>query len=100
VRLYDPTADLVYVNLQDRNELAVIALATDKVVGRYPVVGCKGNHGMALDVAHHRAFVACQVTEAGYSAARLAAELRELCCEGAKVFPRPAHPAACPTSVR
>jgi hypothetical protein len=49
-----------HVNLQDRNELAAIDPATDKVVGRYPVEGCKGNHGMALDVEHHRAFLACQ----------------------------------------
>jgi len=48
------------VNLQDRNELAVIDPATDKAVARYPVEGCKGNHGMALDVEHQRAFLACQ----------------------------------------
>ena len=60
VPLYDPTSNLVYVNLQDRNELAAIDPATDKVVGRYPVEGCEGNHGMALDVEHHRAFLACQ----------------------------------------
>lgn len=60
VPLYDPKADLVYVNLQDRNELAAIDPATDKVVGRYAVEGCRGNHGMALDAEHHRAFLACQ----------------------------------------
>jgi len=48
------------VNLQDRNELAVIDPATDKAVARYPIEGCKGNHGMALDVEHQRAFLACQ----------------------------------------
>ena len=48
------------MNLQDRNELAVIDPATDKAVARYPVEGCKGNHGMALDVEHQRAFLACQ----------------------------------------
>lgn len=60
VPLYDASTKLVYVNLQDRNELAAIDPTSDKVVGRYPVRGCQGNHGMALDVEHHRAFLACQ----------------------------------------
>jgi len=57
---YDPVARKVYVNLQDENILAVIDPATDEVVGRYPVGRCKGNHGMALDPAHHRAFLSCE----------------------------------------
>jgi len=57
---YDPVAQKVYVNLQDRNILAVIDPATDAVVGRYPVEGCRGNHGMALDPEHHRAFLSCE----------------------------------------
>lgn len=56
---YDPVARKVYVNLQDQNLLAVIDPSTDKVVGRYPV-GCKGNHGMALDPENHRAFLQCE----------------------------------------
>jgi YVTN family beta-propeller protein len=60
VPLYDASAKLIYVNLQDRNELAAIDPATDKVVARYPVEGCNGNHGIALDAEHHRAFLACQ----------------------------------------
>ena len=38
----------------------VIDPVTDKVVGRYSVGRCKGNHGMALDPEHHRAFLACE----------------------------------------
>ncbi len=57
---YDPVARKVYVNLQDRNLLAVIDPATDEVVGRYPVGRCEGNHGMALDPEHHRAFLSCE----------------------------------------
>jgi YVTN family beta-propeller protein len=60
VPLYDPKVNLVYVNLQDRNVFAVIDPTTDRVVGRYPVEGCQGNHGMALDSEHHRAFLACE----------------------------------------
>src|SRR6202011_2281699 len=57
---YDPVARKVYVNLQDQNIFAVIDPATDEVVGRYPVGGCKGNHGMALDPELHRAFLSCE----------------------------------------
>jgi len=57
---YDPLARKVYVNLQDQNQLAVIDPASDTVVGRYPVDGCRGNHGMALDPERHLAFLACE----------------------------------------
>ncbi len=57
---YDPVLNKVYVNLQDQNVFAVIDPATDQVVGRYPVGRCKGNHGMALDPEHHRAFLSCE----------------------------------------
>jgi YVTN family beta-propeller protein len=60
VPLYDPAAKLVYINLQDLNELAAIDPVTDKVIWSLPVEACKGNHGMALDVQHRRAFLACQ----------------------------------------
>jgi DNA-binding beta-propeller fold protein YncE len=60
---YDPVARKVYVNLQDQNILAVIDPATDEVVGRYPLGRCKGNHGMALDPEHHRAFLSCEGNE-------------------------------------
>src|SRR5437667_12459469 len=60
---YDPIARKVYVNLQDQNIFAVIDPATDEVIGRYPVGKCKGNHGMALDPEHHRAFLSCEGNE-------------------------------------
>jgi DNA-binding beta-propeller fold protein YncE len=60
---YDPVARKVYVNLQDQNIIAVIDPVTDEVVGRYPVGRCKGNHGMALDPEHHRAFLSCEGNE-------------------------------------
>jgi hypothetical protein len=34
--------------------------ATDTVVDRYPVDGCRGNHGMAIDAERHRAFLSCE----------------------------------------
>jgi DNA-binding beta-propeller fold protein YncE len=60
---YDPVARKVYVNLQDQNIFAVIDPATDQVISRYPVHKCKGNHGMALDPEHHRAFLSCEENE-------------------------------------
>src|SRR5262245_16514084 len=57
---YDRVARKVYVNLQDRNILAEIDPATDIVVGRYPVKGCQGNHGMAVDPDGRRAFLSCE----------------------------------------
>jgi DNA-binding beta-propeller fold protein YncE len=58
---YDPVAKLVYVNLQQLNVMAVIDPATDKPVKpSYMVAPCKGNHGMALDPEHRRAFLVCE----------------------------------------
>src|SRR5882672_7962480 len=57
---YDPVARKVYVNLQDRNVLAVIDPVSDTVVSQYPVSGCVGNHGMALDPERHLAFMSCE----------------------------------------
>lgn len=60
---YDPVARKIYLNLQDQNIFAVIDPATDSVVARYPVGRCRGNHGMALDAEHHRAFLSCEGNE-------------------------------------
>jgi len=60
VPIYDLNSKLVYVNLQDRSELAAIDPQSDKAVARYPLEGCRGNHGMAFDTEHHRAFIACE----------------------------------------
>lgn len=58
---YDPVAKLVYVNLQELDVMAVIDPATDKLVTPgYSVKPCKGNHGMALDSEHRRAFLVCE----------------------------------------
>jgi YVTN family beta-propeller protein len=57
---YDAVAGKVYVNLQDINFLAVIDARTDTVEAQIPLPGCGANHGMALDAAKRRAFVACR----------------------------------------
>lgn len=56
---YDSAARKVFVTLRSTNEIAEIDPATDTVVGRYPVEGCRFNHGMAVDSEHHRAFMLC-----------------------------------------
>lgn len=60
---YDSVAKKIYVNLQDKNIFAVIDPASDEVVARYPLGRCEGNHGMALDPMHHRAFLSCEGNE-------------------------------------
>src|SRR6185312_2228470 len=45
---------------QDLNTFAIIDPATDTVKAQYPASPCKGNHGMALDAEHRRAFLSCE----------------------------------------
>ena len=59
---YDSIAMRIYVTLRSTNEVAEIDPLTDSVIGRYPVEGCRFDHGMAVDSAHHRAFLLCGQT--------------------------------------
>jgi DNA-binding beta-propeller fold protein YncE len=56
---YDSAARKIYVNLRSTNEVAEVDPSTDTVTGRFPVEGCRFNHGMAIDSVHHRAFLLC-----------------------------------------
>jgi DNA-binding beta-propeller fold protein YncE len=56
---YDAIAKKIYVTLRSTNEVAEIDPLTDRVLGRYPVEGCRFDHGMAIDSEHHRAFLLC-----------------------------------------
>ena len=56
---YDAVAKKVYVTLRSSDEVAEIDPSTDRVTGRYPVEGCRSDHGMAVDSEHHRAFLLC-----------------------------------------
>ena len=49
----------LYVNLEDKNQLAVIDMAALKVTARWTLPGCDGPSGLALDVAHQRSFSVC-----------------------------------------
>ena len=48
----------LYVNIEETGEIAVINLAARKVLGRYPMPGCKGPTGLAL-TADGRLISAC-----------------------------------------
>ncbi len=57
---YDPVSRLVYANVQTKNELVSIDPQTRKIVGRYPVRGGRGPHGLWIEPDARLAFLACQ----------------------------------------
>ena len=50
----------VYVNIEDKSELAVIDARTLKVVKSWKLRDCDEPTGLAIDVEHHRLFSVCQ----------------------------------------
>jgi len=48
----------VYVNVEDKNEIAVIDLEL-KVAARWPLAPCEEPSGLAIDREHHRLFAGC-----------------------------------------
>lgn len=50
----------VYVNLADKNLVAVVDLQTRKVIAQWPVAPGGRPVSMAIDPAHHRLFVGCR----------------------------------------
>jgi DNA-binding beta-propeller fold protein YncE len=57
---YDSGSGHVFVNVQSRAELVEIDPASDTIVARISLPGAKGNHGLLIDAAGRRAFVACE----------------------------------------
>jgi DNA-binding beta-propeller fold protein YncE len=57
--VYDPTGDRMLVDVQGRNDLAVIDPAGLTVTKRVPLPGCDHDHGLVLDTVARLAFVAC-----------------------------------------
>ena len=57
---YDPVSKHIFVNVQTRRQLIEIDPASDKVIGRIELPGAKGNHGLLIDPAQRRAFIACE----------------------------------------
>jgi len=57
---YDSVSEHVFVTVHGQNELAEIDPGKDRVLGRYPLPGCDGSHGLNIDSEHRLAFVACE----------------------------------------
>jgi DNA-binding beta-propeller fold protein YncE len=51
-----------YVNVEDRNQIAVVDLASRKVTARYALTGCEGPTGLAYDAADGLLIAACDGT--------------------------------------
>jgi len=49
----------IFVNLEDKNQIAVIDIASRKVLATWPLTGCDEPTGLALDNANHRLFSGC-----------------------------------------
>ncbi len=50
----------IYVNIEDKNELAVINAKEMKVEKRYPLAPCQSPSGLAIDAARDRLFSVCE----------------------------------------
>jgi outer membrane protein assembly factor BamB len=49
----------VFVNLEDKNLIAVINIASRKLLASWPLAGCDEPTGLAMDVANRRLFSGC-----------------------------------------
>ncbi len=52
-------AGALYINLKDKNEMVRISTKTDTITARWPLPGCVGPVGLAIDRAHHILFASC-----------------------------------------
>jgi DNA-binding beta-propeller fold protein YncE len=55
----DAQAGRIYVNIEDKSEVAVIDIKAHKVVSRWPIAPGQTASGMAIDLDHHRLFLGC-----------------------------------------
>ena len=55
----DGQAGRVYVNLEDKSEVAAIDIKAHKVVNHWPIAPGETASGMAIDTEHHRLFLGC-----------------------------------------
>jgi DNA-binding beta-propeller fold protein YncE len=56
--VYDSGSGKILVAVGKKNELAMIDPASQDIIGRYPLPGIEGPHGIALDVNTRLAFIA------------------------------------------
>ncbi len=55
----DPSANRVYVNVEDKGVIAVIDSVTHSVAATWPIEGCEGPTGLAFDARNHLLLSAC-----------------------------------------
>ncbi len=53
-------AGKIYVNIEDKNEIAVIDIAAAKVIARWSLAPAEGPTGLEIDNETHRLFVGCE----------------------------------------
>jgi DNA-binding beta-propeller fold protein YncE len=57
---YDALSHHMFVNAQSSGELVEVDPTTDMIVRRIKVPGANGNHGLLIDSASRKAFIACE----------------------------------------
>jgi YVTN family beta-propeller protein len=50
---------MVYVNIEDKNEITQIHARSANVLNKWPLTGCEEPSGLAIDEKHHRLFAGC-----------------------------------------
>lgn len=55
---YDPAADRIYLNIKTADEVVVVDPATNQITAHWPTAPAKSPHGIALDAARGRLYVA------------------------------------------
>ncbi len=55
----DPHSGLLYQNIESANAVAAIDLGARRIAGKWPLTGCIGPTGIAIDSALRRAFIVC-----------------------------------------
>jgi DNA-binding beta-propeller fold protein YncE/mono/diheme cytochrome c family protein len=53
-------AGQVYVNLEDKSQIAMLDSKALTVLNTWPVAPCESPSGLAIDAAHHRLFAGCE----------------------------------------
>src|ERR1700675_4254212 len=57
---FDAVSHHMFINAQSTEELVEVDPSTDAIVRRIKVPGAKGNHGLLIDSASRKAFIACE----------------------------------------
>jgi DNA-binding beta-propeller fold protein YncE len=56
---YDSVSHTILVDVQGRNDLAIIDPHTNRIIRRVSLAGCTHDHGLLVDASRRLAFVAC-----------------------------------------